>query len=85
MNNNMDNFNLDNMSVEELEKLKKELAGKSLKIDDSAISDRNKSFVETMSSEAMTQKDVIQRKREERYEEMISEVEELESPISRLH
>ena len=47
-----------------------------------------KSYVETISSQARLQQENIQRRRDERYEEMISEAEEklgpIESPMDRL-
>ena len=46
---------------------------------------REKSFVETMSSGARAHDEYIQSKRNERYEQMIEEAGELESPSSRLH
>ena len=78
--NNEKNYNLENMTIEELEELKKELAGKTL-IPDS--SEREKTFVETMSSNAQIQREAIQQRRDEQYEQMIAEAGEIESPMSR--
>lgn len=78
--NNEKNYNLENMTIEELEELKKELAGKTL-IPDS--SEREKAFVETMSSNAQIQREAIQQRRDEQYEQMIAEAGEIESPMSR--
>lgn len=46
---------------------------------------REKAFVEAMSSPLREQEQLNQQKRNERYEEMISESAEIESPISRRH
>ena len=54
---------------------------KTLKKDDNL--DREKAFVETMSSEARYQQEMMQQKREQRYEKMIEEAGPVESPMSR--
>jgi len=80
MNNNM-NLDINNMNLEELEQLKKGLSDKILKIDDNL--DREKALVETMSTEARYQQEMIQQKRKHRYEEMIEEAGPIESPMNR--
>lgn len=80
MNDNM-NLDINNMNLEELEQLKKDLSVKTLKKDDNL--DREKAFVETMSSEARYQQEMMQQKREQRYEKMIEEAGPVESPMSR--
>lgn len=47
--------------------------------------ERGKSFVDAMSSQSRTQDEVIQQRRNERYQQMIDESEEVVSPASRLH
>ena len=47
--------------------------------------ERGKSFVESMSSQARAQDSAIQQRRDERYQQMIDEAEEVVSPASRLH
>ena len=58
---------------------------KTLSIFNQTRINREKSFVETMSSGARAHDEYIQSKRNERYEQMIEEAGELESPSSRLH
>lgn len=47
--------------------------------------ERDKSFVEIMSSQARVQDEAIQQRRDERYQQMIDEAGEVISPTSRLH
>jgi len=47
--------------------------------------ERGKSFVESMSFQGKELQETIQKRRDERYEQMISEAKEIESPINRLH
>lgn len=77
MNDNM-NLDINNMNLEELEQLKKDLSDKTLKIDGNL--DREKAFVETMSQQGREYRDSIQSNREERYEEIIRESETEEIP-----
>lgn len=58
---------------------------KTLSMFNQARINREKSFVETMSSGARAHDEFIQSKRNERYEQMIEEACELESHSSRLH
>ena len=61
----------------------KEKDGKTLSLFDNSQS-REKSFVEAMSQDARIQQENIQARRDARYEEMIAEAGEIESPMSRL-
>ena len=47
--------------------------------------EKGKAFVRTMSSQAREQDELIQQRREERYQQMIDEVGEIESPVNRIH
>lgn len=47
--------------------------------------ERDKSFVESMSSQARRQDEAIKQRRDERYQQMIDEAGEVVSPASRLH
>lgn len=78
-------MNIENMTKEELEKLKQELEGKKLKIGNDSKNELKKSFVESMSEAGRINRENIQSKREQRYEEMISDLPEIESPMSRHH
>lgn len=52
---------------------------------DSQRVERGKAFVEAMSSQARANEEAMQQRRDERYEQMINEAEEIESPMGRLH
>lgn len=57
--------------------------GKILTINNSAL-EREKAFVSSISSDAVMQREQIQRNRDERYEQMIEEAGPIDSPMSRL-
>lgn len=58
---------------------------KTLSIFNQTRINREKSFVEVMSSGARVHDEYMQSKRNERYEKMIDEAGEVETPLSRLH
>lgn len=58
---------------------------KTLSLFNQSDKDRERAFVETMSSGARAHDEYIQSRRDARYEEMIQEAGEIESPASRLH
>lgn len=58
---------------------------KTLSIFNQTRINRGKSFVEVMSSDARVHDEYMQSKRNERYEKMIDEAGEVETPLSRLH
>lgn len=80
MNNNI---NLDNMSLVELEQLKSEIEGKTLKISNNSKIEKEKAYVEQISESSRINRDNIQAKRNQRYEEMISNSQEIESPMNK--
>ncbi len=67
-----------------VENIKKEEA-KTLSLFNQSDKEREKAFVETMSSGARVHDEYIQARRDARYEEMIQEAGEIDSPVSRLH
>lgn len=79
--NNKENLDIENMTKEQLEQLKRKLNGKTLKINNVIESER--AFAEIIAEPAKVQQENIQRRRDERYEEMIAEAKEVESPMSR--
>lgn len=58
-------------------------SAKTLRIDSQALEERNRAFVEAMSSPFRQMLEGIQRERERRYEEMIDELPLVDSPMSR--
>lgn len=76
-------MNIENMTKEELEKLKKELEGKKLQIDNSSKLESEKEIVEKLSENARINRENIQAKREEKYEQMINDSEEIPTIGSR--
>ncbi len=58
---------------------------KTLSIFNQVTSNRGQAFVETMSEGARAHDEYMQARRDERYEQMIQEAGEVESPVSRLH
>jgi hypothetical protein len=75
-------MNIDNMTKEELESLRKKIeTEKTLKINNSL--EQEKEIVESLSEKGTEYKDKIQASRDERYEEMINESEEIPTIGSR--
>lgn len=72
------------ISVQEAVEEIKEEDAKTLSIFNKVQSERGKALSETLSSGARAHDEYIQAKRDERYEKMIEEAEEIESPTSRL-
>ena len=58
---------------------------KTLSLFNQSDKDMERTFVETMSSGARAHDEYIQARRDARYEEMIQEAGEIESPANRLH
>lgn len=57
---------------------------KTLSLFNKSDKDRERAFVETMSSDARTHEEYIQARRDARYEEMLQEAGEIEPPANRL-
>lgn len=73
------------MSCQEIVEDIKNEDTKTLSIFNRVSSERGKALTETLSSGARAHDEYIQARRDERYEQMIEEAGEIESPASRLH
>ena len=57
---------------------------KTLSLFNKSVKDRERAFVETMSSDARTHEEYIQARRDARYEEMLQEAGEVDTPVNKL-